>query len=408
MSKPHTQFEPLTIQRLKNLKEKSFDYNLEFQRSSVWRPRQKKRLIESLLNGYTIGSFVFRPRRNNKYEVLDGQQRLKTIYSFLRDGFKTAKDSTVHPNITYSELLHKDPDAYANFNAAQLFAINITGGEEQDIAEIFTRLQEGTPLNVAEKLNAYTLGGLMRREIIKLSRHRLFKNIGIDGNRFKHREICAAIVSLEIKTDFDKKIFPNLRFGEYAALYKDFKDELPSKLIPNIRTNLQFIHRSLSNKGRLFLTDKSDLLQIYLLVSYLFKENYVVSPDVFGKFIMSFITDLGREKKSNFIRQYETLKKAGQTQKNIEKRFILMYKVLFQKFHLKRKDENRLFTVKQKRAIYIDAAGICSECNKKVNIKDAAYHHRIRYAYAGETDVKNGLLMHKWCHIRHHKKHGFK
>lgn len=57
----------------------------EYQRDFIWDSRFKRELIISLLNGYPIGSIITRTRisDNGTMEVVDGQQRLNTIYDFI-------------------------------------------------------------------------------------------------------------------------------------------------------------------------------------------------------------------------------------------------------------------------------------------------------------------------------------
>ena len=76
----------------KHYKKGKLEFNTEYQRSEVWEPRREKLLIDSILRGYDISSiFLRKVQRGNKYEVLDGQQRLKTIFKFLDDGFETSE-----------------------------------------------------------------------------------------------------------------------------------------------------------------------------------------------------------------------------------------------------------------------------------------------------------------------------
>ncbi len=59
--------------------------NPEWQRSFVWKPRKQKALIESLLLGLPIPSFLlYKNRTEGKLYVIDGRQRLETISRFTQ------------------------------------------------------------------------------------------------------------------------------------------------------------------------------------------------------------------------------------------------------------------------------------------------------------------------------------
>lgn len=60
---------------------------VDFQRNEVWGPKQKCELIESILMGLPLPIFYFKQQNNSTYVVVDGKQRLSTLFDFLSDGF---------------------------------------------------------------------------------------------------------------------------------------------------------------------------------------------------------------------------------------------------------------------------------------------------------------------------------
>lgn len=61
----------------------------DFQRNKVWGPGQRSRLIESILLQIPLPAFYFVEERDLQLRVVDGLQRLSTIYDFMRgDSFK--------------------------------------------------------------------------------------------------------------------------------------------------------------------------------------------------------------------------------------------------------------------------------------------------------------------------------
>ena len=60
----------------------------EFQRAFVWKPAQSSKLIESFLVGLPVPPvFVYTERQSQNYLVIDGQQRLKSVFYFLEGYF---------------------------------------------------------------------------------------------------------------------------------------------------------------------------------------------------------------------------------------------------------------------------------------------------------------------------------
>ena len=65
---------------------------------------------------------------------------------------------------------------------------------DDDIEEIFLRLQNGTPLNAAEKRRA--IPGTMRTIVAKLAKHRVFKLAGFTSKRYAHEDAAAKVLHL--------------------------------------------------------------------------------------------------------------------------------------------------------------------------------------------------------------------
>lgn len=144
-----------------------------YQRRSVWNPRVKSLLIDSLLRGYPI-PLVFlhreidpktsRPIRN----VVDGQQRLRTILSFIDP------DSIRDPDDWDRFTVLKSHNAkYAGLGFTQLpqdvqdsllqtrISVNILPADIEDVTtlEIFQRMNStGFKLNAQESRNARWFG----------------------------------------------------------------------------------------------------------------------------------------------------------------------------------------------------------------------------------------------------------
>lgn len=80
----HTDAYPMSIGEIVNLyQDGDLDIHPEFQRVYRWTDPQKTRLIESILLGIPLPSFFVAQRDDGIWDVVDGLQRLSTIFSFL-------------------------------------------------------------------------------------------------------------------------------------------------------------------------------------------------------------------------------------------------------------------------------------------------------------------------------------
>lgn len=80
----HTDSYSMSIGEIKNLyDENELDLHPEFQRFFRWTDEQKYRLIESVLLGIPLPSFFVYQRPDGIWDVVDGLQRLSTIFEFM-------------------------------------------------------------------------------------------------------------------------------------------------------------------------------------------------------------------------------------------------------------------------------------------------------------------------------------
>src|ERR1700722_1051523 len=81
--KPSTKPWPLkSIHGIRN----RINTNPDFQRPAVWGLAQKQLLVDSILRDYDIPKLYWRKTSSkpDKYDVVDGQQRLRAIWGFFR------------------------------------------------------------------------------------------------------------------------------------------------------------------------------------------------------------------------------------------------------------------------------------------------------------------------------------
>ena len=147
------------------------DTNPDFQRPAVWSAGQKQLLIDTILRGYDIPKLYWRKvsKAPEKYEVVDGQQRLRTIFEFHAGDFNLAKDADDIDGMVVATMHYTDlpEDLRLRFDNYALDVIVLTDTSEDEVREMFLRLQNGTSLKAQEKRNA--MPGKMRAFIKDLA-----------------------------------------------------------------------------------------------------------------------------------------------------------------------------------------------------------------------------------------------
>lgn len=128
----------------------------EYQRAFIYAEdggKKEAAVIESLLKGYPIGLLYFNKVGDDKYEVLDGQQRITSVGRFVADKFPVLDRNKMQQN--FSGL---DPTLRKKILEAKLL-IYICEGEEPEIKDWFRTINiVGIPLNQQEINNAVYSG----------------------------------------------------------------------------------------------------------------------------------------------------------------------------------------------------------------------------------------------------------
>ena len=132
----------------------------EFQRAFVWKPAQSSKLIESFLVGLPVPPvFVYTERQSQNYLVIDGQQRLKSIFYFLEGHFggdlggsrRVFRLSGLNQDSrflgkAFNDLLEPDQRKVKNAVLRSFVVQQLAPDDDTSIYHIFERLNTGGTL----------------------------------------------------------------------------------------------------------------------------------------------------------------------------------------------------------------------------------------------------------------------
>ncbi len=131
----------------------------EYQRNYIYADgRRDVAVIDSIVKGYPIGVMYFNQVGNEKFEVLDGQQRITSIGRFVT-GLFAVRDQNGHEQY-YSGMADVQREKILNTK----LLIYICEGEEPEIKDWFKTINiAGVPLTEQEILNAVYSGPFVTR-----------------------------------------------------------------------------------------------------------------------------------------------------------------------------------------------------------------------------------------------------
>lgn len=120
-----------------------------FQRRFVWDQVRASKLIESFLLGLPVpGVFLFKPRDNAEYLIIDGQQRITSIISYMKGAiddrvFRLKNISDQWKGKTYEELSEDDQFKLKGCVLRSTIIQQINPSDNSSIYHIFERLNTG-------------------------------------------------------------------------------------------------------------------------------------------------------------------------------------------------------------------------------------------------------------------------
>jgi hypothetical protein len=179
-----------------------------FQRSFVWNRSQMDRFIESMLLGYPIPGIFLVRQTDNRYLVLDGQQRLKTLEYFYKGiyqgrHFALRNVATNFQGLTYETL----PDDLRRMldNAFIQATIVDTDGSARSLSavyQIFERLNSGGTQLTAHEIRVALYAGTLIDYVEQLNTNVSWRGLyGNKNQRIRDQELVIRIIALFLELE---------------------------------------------------------------------------------------------------------------------------------------------------------------------------------------------------------------
>ena len=217
--------------------------NPEYQRDeSLWSDIAKVRLIQSILGGIHIPQLTFNNcSRTNKITVIDGKQRLSTIFAFMKDKFKFYNDDDPYASCKFSELDSADKKKIKQYN---LHSIKYSDLDDDEQREIFERVNHGISLSTGERIKGLKSPFIRHiNDLVKKLKPFLIKiNLGNKTliKRYFYHECTVAIIILEYKKyNMASKGAKTIKFLKETAFVEDDIVEHCSNVFINFKQLIQ-------------------------------------------------------------------------------------------------------------------------------------------------------------------------
>ena len=426
----------------------------EYQRENAWRLQQKQLLIDTIFlgmdipkfylwkidhktltspDGYTNGgtkSFYIklleRKRVENDdsdpyiYEVVDGQQRIRTMLEFMGENppnnkcfrglwhapFPSLNDTPMAKGKYYAQL---NADQQTKFDERSLTVMILENATIHEIRDMFTRLQNGSPLNAQQKRDA--MGSTIGRIARELAERPFFRSsVHFENTNSAHNFVASQMLLLEWKEKIASCTSPQM-----DKLYSHFKTISFDPVVVSRTKNIIDI------LGKVFPQKNPHLNQNYALSLYWLLSrmllNYAIPPGQYIKIRENFERlDIARtEAMTRDYNQagddkYESLSLAmsrGNTGVDgISVRHDIIGQHLFESVQFNEYpnlDPKRNFTHEEKLILFHRAKELCQleysdkVCGRQLEFDEAVIDHIVPHSKGGKTTIENGRIAHRSC-----------
>lgn len=212
-----------------------------FQRRSVWPVGAKSYLLDTIIRGLPIPIIFLREQKTDldrlepRREVVDGQQRIRTLLEFIAPALVSAGDGFTIQRVHSKDLAGR-PFKVLDTGVRQTildyeFSVHVlpSSVDDREVLQIFARMNStGFKLNAQELRNAAYFGefktsmyAISTEQLPRWRRWRLFTE-----------SMISRMAEVEITSEFAQLIMKGVvakTQGSLDSLYKDREDEWPER-----------------------------------------------------------------------------------------------------------------------------------------------------------------------------------
>lgn len=421
----HYEYGHKTILELRNLQEDGH-LNLEpgFQRKSVWTGLDRRKLIQSILEGYPVPSiFLYRREENGMpiYDVLDGKQRLETIFMFSRvspfkhDGFDV-KFRFPDDDVPYwYDWKAVEKYGYAADFLTYKIQVAEVRGELSDIIELFVRINStGKALTSSERRHARYYTSPFLREAEKLSRRlrrymtsqRIVSPTHID--RMKDVELLSELLaSIVAGGPIHKKQAIDRAVGNQTINAHTLK-----KAVRELVATMTAIRRLFPNLRNTRFHNMAEFYTLFMVVWDLQQQKLVLTDrrrnEVAARLIEGFSNGV------DLVREQQRKTEGAKPHQRLFAEYLLMVQAATDNLSqrkgraaiirgllgglFEKKDDRRIFSPEQRRLLWnSEEKKRCSQCNQPLDWSNFQVDHIKAHCLGGKTDLPNAALICKSC-----------
>ena len=201
----------------------------KFQRRKVWKPIARSYLIDTIVRGLPMPKIYFRVQVDPQSiksvrEIVDGQQRLDAIFSYIDNKFAVSRThDSIAAGKKFSALAPHVQSAILSYDLSSDLLI---GADDAQVLQIFARINSySVTLNAQEKRNARFFGPFKELAYSLGTAHLAF---WLD-NRILTNQAIARMAEAELTSELVVALLAGLQDKKSSLdrYYKQYEDSFP-------------------------------------------------------------------------------------------------------------------------------------------------------------------------------------
>jgi len=380
-----------------------------YQRSRVWTDEQRYSLIESVSQGFPIGLVMLNTIDGveddvpvKRYDVVDGQQRIRTIIEYITGSEPWAISLFRGDFQPFNRL---KTAVQQNFYRYKVPIALMTGFDDEEINEIYNRLQSGKPLKPGEKLKSMTSASLYN-SVRNITEHKIFD---MSERALKVRDSHWMLATGFLKAVYTDDLFGRLEYANLHRFLKETKFDSSKNLqaLDLVKKVLNFeqkvigdaidLWQEFSQYARTARTMKWLFFSLYGLL-----QRYSINgkePAV-AEGVIAYYRAIEEEHSQEWT-DYLTTGRTGRVDTDAVKACIAeLSNRIVNATGAEPKDPKRYFSRSQRQEILDRSEGRCQTCKTPLSKSNFHADHVHPHSRGGQTSTSNGRALCSACNHR--------
>lgn len=394
------------------------DLQPEYQRNFVMNKKQASRLVESVLMDVPLPVIYLSEEQDWTFSVIDGQQRLTSLLSFVEGRFPGETEDFSLTGLTVLRELNKkrfidlSKEQQNKIRSTTLHTIEIKRESNEDIKfEIFERLNTGSiKLNEDEIRNTVYRWPYINL-LAELAENDLFDKL-VRKSNFKNRMIYRGMIlrffAISERSYLNYvpsiKQFTNKHLREFQFLSSEKQKELREKFKNTLDlVNIVFWENSFRRYEGWNAENPNGTWWVSVRINMAIFDIQMCSFANFSKNQIVQHADIIRETFIDLMCNNEKFKNSilieTSNREQVHTRFKIWMEVL-EKIAWNPISESRIFPYNVKVSLY-GHDKTCKICGQQIlSIDDSEVDHILPYSHWWKTEIDNAQITHRYCNRR--------